>query len=207
MKKIFTAAIAAVLMLAGTNAFAQISVGAGWINSTMTRTVAGTKLDGEPSNGFYVGANYNINLIGGFGVAPGLYYSLLVGKGSSTIGTYNLTTSTFTEHALNVPIYFNYGYDLNGVKFLAFVGPTLQYALSSKYKGTILGADATIDSFKDLDQGPFNVYIGGGLGAEIASKLQITVGFDYGLLNLYKGTLDNTSYKRYNIKIGVGYLF
>lgn len=207
MKKVLTAAIAAVLMLAGTDAFAQLSVGAGWVNSTLTRTVGGTKWDGEPSNGFYVGATYNIPLIGNFGVAPGAYYSMLAGKGNTTVYGVSLNSTTFTEHALNVPIYLNYGYDLNGVKFLAFAGPTIQYALSSKYKSNTLGIGTVVDSFKDLNQSPFNLYVGGGLGAEISETLQIIIGFDYGVLNLYKGNINNSSTHRYNIKIGVGYLF
>ena len=47
----------------------------------------------------------------------------------------------------------------------------------------------------------------GGLGADLNNLLRVTIGFDYGLLNLYKGDNENTKYNRYNFRVGVGYLF
>ena len=205
MKKIVTIALAAIMMLAGTNAFAQLSVGAGYLNSTLNKSYNGTALDPETSNGFYVGGSYNIHLVKGLGVAPGIYYSMLAGKSKTTYGGFTLADHTFTEHAINVPVNFNYGIDLRDVKFLVFAGPTFQYALSSQYKGQVLGVDHVVDSFKDMNHSPFNIYLGGGLGAELAEKLQITVGFDYGLMNISKA--DKTVAHRYNIKLGVAYLF
>lgn len=205
MKKIVTIALAAVMMLAGTSAFAQLSVGAGYLNSTLNKSYDGTALDPEASNGFYAGGSYNINLFKGLGVAPGVYYSMLTGKSKTTYAGFTLTDHTFTEHAINVPVNFNYGIDLRDVKFLVFAGPTFQYAIASGYKGKVLNMDHSVDSFKDLEHTPFNVYLGGGLGAELAEKLQITVGFDYGLMNISKA--DKTVAHRYNIKLGVAYLF
>ena len=42
MKKIITTLLAASMMFLGTTAFAQMSVGAGYINSTMKTTISST---------------------------------------------------------------------------------------------------------------------------------------------------------------------
>ena len=62
-----------------------------------------------------------------------------------------------------------------------------------------------MDNYKDGDQNPFNVYLGGGIGITVAG-IQVSVGYDYGMMNLYKGD-DATQSKRSNIKIGVGFAF
>lgn len=217
MKKIVTIALAAVMMLAGTNAFAQLSVGAGYLNSTLNKSNNGTALAPETSNGFYVGGSYNIHLVKGLGVAPGIYYSMIGSKQTNSYGALGSLTGNFTEHAVNVPVNFNYGFDLRDVKFLVFAGPTFQYGLSSKVKYDVSGIAANLlkaaglsstgvlDNYKENVYSPFNIYLGGGLGAELAEKLQITVGFDYGLMNISKA--DKTVAHRYNIKLGVAYLF
>ena len=61
MKKIVTILSAALLLLAGTNAFAQMSVGAGYVNSTNSLKFS---KNGDASttaiNGFYAGVGYTI---------------------------------------------------------------------------------------------------------------------------------------------------
>lgn len=204
MKKIFAAAAAALMMLAAGNAYAQISVGAGYLNSTLSSKYNGNKVsEGARGamNGFYLGASYNLRF-GEFGVAPGLYYSFL--GGSDTV--LNVTTGA-TEMAINVPVNLNYGYDLNGVRLFAFAGPTFQFGLMSKTKTKSNPAIETNYYGDNSNYGRFNIYLGGGLGAELMEQIQITVGFDYGILNLYRGNDDKAKQHRYNLKIGVAYLF
>ena len=58
MKKVFATVLGAALMLIGTQAFAQLSVGVGYINASdkTVATVGGTtKTDKADRNGFYVG--------------------------------------------------------------------------------------------------------------------------------------------------------
>ena len=190
------------MMLAGTNAFAQLSVGAGYLNSTLSAKYDGKAYDAGAlgaMNGFYVGGSYNLKF-GEFGIAPGIYYSFLTG--SDTVLT---VTTKAVEQALNVPLYLNYGYSLNGVRLFAFAGPTFQFGLSSKTNNEIVGQ---VDYYaSNSNYGRFNIYAGGGLGAELMEHIQITVGFDYGLLNLYTGTDDKAKQHRYNIKLGLAYLF
>ena len=212
MKKIIAIVLAAALF-AGTNAFAQLYPGAGYINSTLSGQFNGNAQDPVNSNGFYAGASFNVALPGGLAVAPGLYASLITNTsegGVSLFGVSQNSKSTFTEIALNVPVMANYTYALNrDAKVFAYAGPTFQLGLSSKTvtenSGVVTGT-STSDHYADGDFNKFNVYVGGGVGAEFA-KILVTVGYDYGLMNLYAGSTDNTYYHRANLHIGVGYAF
>lgn len=209
MKKFFSTLLAASLMLIGTQAFAQGSINGGYLNSSQSHENGKS----TNSNGFYVGGSANIALARGLGFAPGIYYSMLFNKnaaGTTFAGIDISGASSFKEHAINVPVYLNWGTDLaNDTRVFVFGGPTAQYILSStnKLSGGIgsWSADTTLDNIKDGHLNPFNVYVGGGLGVTVAA-FQITVGYDYGLMNLYKG--DNAAKShRSNLKIGVGFVF
>ena len=209
MKKVISIVLAAALMLIGTQAFAQASINAGYLNSTQTHQNSSA----TNSNGAYFGLSYNIEFGGGFGISPGIYYSLLASKnakGAKVFGVDVSSASNFTEHAVNVPVYLNWGADLaRDSRFFVFAGPTVQYGLSSKTKITggvgSWTSDTKLDNYKDDNRNPFNVYLGGGLGMDVAS-FKIIAGFDYGMINIYKG--DNAAKSnRYNIKIGIGFNF
>ena len=208
MKKIISFALAASLMLLGTQAFAQMSVNAGYLNSTLKTGNASSN-----ANGAFAGISFNIPLVGDLGIAPGVYYSLIGSKSGDAASIFGVTfsdSSTFLEHAVNVPVYLNYGYDLTfDTRFFVFGGPTLQYGLAStvKYDGSVGGASGsrTYNNYDNENFNRMNVYLGGGLGFKI-SALQITVGYDYGMMNQYKG--DNApKCHRSNLKIGVGFGF
>jgi len=208
MKKILTTLLAASLMLLGTQAFAQMSVNAGYLNSTL-KTGSAT----DNANGAYAGVSFNVPIAGGLAIAPGVYYSMLTSKSGDAASIFGVNisgSSTFMEHAINVPLYLNYGIDLSrDTKVFVFGGPTAQYGLASTVKndGSIGGVSgsSTHNNYKNENFNRFNVYLGGGIGFQ-ASALQITVGYDYGMMNQYKG--DNAaSCHRSNLKLGVGFCF
>lgn len=205
MKKVFSILLAASLMLLGTQAFAQMSVNAGYLNSTLK-----TSNTSDNANGAYAGVSFNIPIAGGLAVAPGVYYSLLTSKETASLGSVFTGSGTFTEHAVNVPVYLNYGIDLaRDTKVFLFGGPTVQYGLASqvKYDANVAGVSGskTFNNYDSDDFNRLNVYLGGGLGFQV-SALQITVGYDYGMMNQYKG--DNAPQcHRSNLKLGVGFVF
>ena len=208
MKKIFSIVLAASLMLLGTQAFAQMSVNAGYLNSTLK-----TGNTSDNANGAYAGVSFNIPLAGGLGIAPGVYYSMIGSKSGDAASIFGVNisgSSTFMEHAINVPVYLNYGYELaRDTKIFLFGGPTVQYGLAStvKYDGSVGSASGsrTYSNYDNENFNRMNVYLGGGMGFQI-SALQITVGYDYGMMNQYKG--DNAaSCHRSNLKLGVGFCF
>ena len=197
MKKILTTLLAASLMLLGTQAFAQMSVNAGYLNSTLA-----TKSTSSNANGAFAGVSFNVPVAGGLAIAPGVYYSALFSKNTELFG---FGTGTFQEHALNVPVYLNYGFDLaRDTKFFIFGGPTAQYGLISKVLHEVGNVNATVNNYDNTDFNRFNVYLGGGVGFQ-AGALQITVGYDYGMMNQYKNT--DVACHRSNLKLGVGFLF
>ena len=204
MKKVIFSLLAASLMLLGTNAFAQISVNAGYLNSTLA-----SKNSTDNANGAYAGITLNIPVAGGFGIAPGVYYSMLTSKDTANIGTIVSTSGTFMEHAINVPVYLNYAFDLaRDAKIFIFGGPTAQYGLAStvKYDANVAGISGsnTVSNYDNENYNRLNVYLGGGMGFGIGA-LQITVGYDYGMMNQYKNT--DVACHRSNLKLGVGFAF
>lgn len=205
MKKILATLLAASLMLLGTNAFAQMSVNAGYLNSTLA-----TSNSSDNANGAYAGISFNVPISGGLAIAPGVYYSLLTSKETASLGTIASGSGTFMEHAINVPVYLNYGVDLaRDAKVFVFGGPTLQYGLASNvtYEGNVLGVSGktTSNNYDNQNFNRMNVYLGGGVGFGVGDLL-ITVGYDYGMMNQYKG--DNaTQCHRSNLKLGVGFGF
>jgi len=206
MKKVLSVLLAASLMLAGTEAFAQISINAGYLNST-------TKTHGEnPSNanGAFAGFSFNLPIVGNFAIAPGVYYSVISAKEMGSLGTIFSASGKFTEHSINVPLYLNYGMDLaRDTNVFIYAGPTAQYGLASttKLSASIAGVSGstTENNYDDPDYNRFNVYLGGGLGFEV-NHILVTVGYDYGMINLIKGDNAPKSH-RSNIKIGVGFAF
>lgn len=197
MKKIFSTLLAASLMLLGTQAFAQMSVNGGYINSTLA-----TKNTKSGASGAYAGVSFNVPLSGAFSIAPGVYYSGLFSKNTELFG---FGTGSFQEHAINVPVYLNFGFEIaRDTKFIIYGGPTAQYGLASSVKHEVGNVNATVDNYKDTDFNRFNVYLGGGVGFQ-AGAIQITVGYDYGMMNQYKNT--DVACHRSNIKIGAGFVF
>ena len=216
MKKIAILFAAAALFLAAAPANAQLQVGAGYLNSTLNTTIRDNKANSN-SNGVYAGLSYNIPIVAGLGIAPGVYYSLLFGKDVDVAERGILGEAKFEsksqEHAINVPVYLNYGFQLvDDFKFFLFAGPTVQYGLSSKttytgdYTGAIqVGTENTVDNYgTDSTYKRLNVFVGGGLGMN-AGPIQVTVGYDYGLMNL--STAETVKMNRSNLKIGGAFLF
>ena len=79
MKKVYTIVLAAALMLLGTQAKAQLNIGLGYLNSTEinSQTSDNKEISRYGLNGMFVGASYNIEIVNGFGVAPGFYVDVL----------------------------------------------------------------------------------------------------------------------------------
>lgn len=215
MKKIIASVFAAALLLAGTNAFAQMSVAAGWVNATdkvvQTLSLGNTSsTDITELNGFYAGVSYNLPLgfVDGLGLAPGAFVQGLFGADEND--------HKYTDFSLNVPVNINYGLELaSDFKIVAFTGPVLQLGLVKKESYTNGSNTNTTDYYAgDNPYNRFNVLWGVGAGFEVNEKYQIMVGADFGLLKVFDGTWNvlGVTYNRVatrptQIKIGFGYNF
>lgn len=212
MKKLF-AVVLGVALLASTNAFAQFSAGAGWINTTERSSYNGGDPDKAQLNGFYAGGQYKLPIVGGLSVAPGLYASMLFASGSGS-AVWGLVSGTakYTELAINVPVNFAYTIEIGDFEVFAYLGPIFQYAVMGKLDttGDLGGGLISTANTKDLYSGdnkirnPFNIYLGGGAGFQ-AGNIQVILGYDHSLTNM--SSQDKTQLSRSQIKIGVGYAF
>ncbi len=225
MKKIFATLFAASLMLLGTQSFAQIVPGAGYLHVIEQAKYADSgesAADDFHTNGFYVGASYKIGLGDYFGVAPGFYVNMLFksvnkdnGATIAGIPVGGATSYNYTEIALNVPVNVTFKYHFtDNVGFVAFAGPTFQYGVMARSTfhgslsiGSLHFSDG--DSYnhygKDGDSNPFNILLGGGIGFQ-AGDLLFTVGYDHTLLNCSKK--DTGLYTgAHLIKAGINFAF
>ena len=225
MKKLFVSFFAASLMLLGTQAFAQVVPGAGYLhvieNSKNIKSGESTG-DAFHTNGFYLGASYKIRLGDYFGVAPGFYVDMLfksVNKDNgATIAGIPIGGSAsynYTEVALNIPVNFSFKYEFtDNAAFVVFAGPTFQYGVMARstFHGAVsIGGihysdgEAYNHYGKDGDSNPFNILLGGGLGIQIGD-IQIIAGYDHTLLNRSKS---DTGYYTgaHVIKAGINFAF
>lgn len=215
MKKIIASVFAAAMLLMGTEAFAQLVPGAGYLLSIEKSKSENSALDAVKLNGFYAGASYNISLTGGLSVAPGLYADMLFYNGAATFQQLLTFTEHYTELALNLPINLNYQFEISdNASIYAFAGPVFQVGLvaRSTYNGRIDFGPIHInegDAFNHYnsengDMNRFNIYMGGGLGFQVGDLL-FTVGYDHNLLNVDKSEGWKTN--RNQIKVGVNFAF
>lgn len=216
MRKIFATLLAASLMFAATDAFAQLSAGAGYLNATETTTYTNnntTTSEKAQYNGFYVGAQYDMPIpaVSGLGIAAGAYANFYFGKNHSD-GLFGLGagTTTSSDITLNIPVNATFGFDIAGdTNVFAYAGPTFQFGLVNK-STFVLDSNSsnstTTDNFagNSPNRNRFNLLIGGGFGAQV-SGIRITVGVDQSLLNYL--TADNYTGSRFQLKLGVGYAF
>ena len=209
--------VAAILLLLGIQANAQVIAGAGYIySSEKSSPKNGGNSVTTPYHGFYIGASYNLHLVAGLGVAPGLYASFLTHKenaagGGARIG-YNIN-GYYREFALNLPVNLNYAIELGHDKSIfAYAGPVFQLGLTNT---TTVNGSANIgginfsdgqkeDNYAKGYANRFNIYLGGGLGVQFGDIL-VHAGYDHSLLDIDTDTNYVTS--RGQLKIGFALSF
>lgn len=212
MKRIITTLLAASMMLVGTTAFAQMSIGAGYINSSM-KTSIGNNSSTMPYNGFYVGGDYTIAEGIGFGISVGAYYSYLTATSSGSFSIFGVNigaSSKVEEMYLDIPVHFNYSVEVSpGLRGFVYAGPTFSYGISSTTElggsiGGVGGKTNKSNNYADGSYKPFDILVGGGAGLDFG-RLRFTVGYDLGMLNRVPS--DNYTQKRNVLHAGIGFLF
>ena len=221
MKRFFSVIIlAALIAAAGTDAFAQFGVNVSYMNSnTWTRSNA----EGEPAkmntNGFAVGIDHNIRIVGNIlSIQPGIYYQHL------------LKSEDIAEISGQFLLCWK-----NILRLYVFAGPTFEVGLMASNRisvnGSLLGQNvdgeisynyysgkikSSSEEFNSLAEnyfqtdgqgqyGRFDIMLGGGVGLQVVRFLDIKVGYDYGLVNRLKGTLaENATANRGQFYVGVG---
>ena len=167
-------------------------------------------------DGLFLGARYNVDLdnwMDGLSFIPGLNFSALKGKVQRQILTAweVLPKTTTREIAINMPLQLKYQYEfMSSFAVYGFAGPTLQLGLLNNIVDKNDNSTMRYNMYKEnkllvSPRTPFNLYLGLGLGVEVAERIQVNAAFDFGLLNLTTGT--NQKLHRNVLKIGIGYIF
>ncbi len=204
MKRIITTILAASMMFIGTTAFAQVSVGAGYINSTAKATHGSSVLK-TPSNGFYAGLGYDINEGAGFGINTGLYFSYLMSQNS--IGS--IASSKQVETYIDVPVRASLSADMGGLRLGVFAGPVFSCGISSTTDSSahVVGVEigtGKIDNYANSAYKRFDILVGGGVNVDFG-PLRFTVSYDLGMLNRYDSEDIKTT--RNTLRAGLAFLF
>ena len=190
MKKIYFILVAAVMFIAA-DAKAQFGVGVGYNLLNTTTTIADESED-DSLNGFYIEATYGFNLLNGnwgtLGIEPGLRYTF--GGETEHEEIFGIKTrASFTEHYLDIPVHVKYGIEIipSALNIHAFAGPVFSVGLASTLKATAGDTTVKTNNYEDSDYGRFDLKIGVGAGVTIAERVNVKVGYNFGMLNRYTG--------------------
>lgn len=188
------------------SSFAQINLGAGYTNNAQ-------KLESnDPSvtNGFYVEGSYNLPVVGGLSIVPGVRYTFIGSKNAKdAFGGFVGGQIELAEHYVAIPVMAQYALGLgSSAKLLVFAGPTFDLGLASttKVAASIAGVSGSTskDNYDNTDYLKSNVLVGGGVGIQIG-RIQIKGAYDFGLFNRLDN--DSVALKDSQIRAGVAFLF
>ena len=217
MKKALSTLFAASLLLIGVNASAQFSIGAGYVNSQYRyKTSSSSDVSTTNTNGIAAGIGYTFNLGHGFGVTPGVYYTITNKRnaaGATIFGVHISGESTTTEQYINVPVHLSFGAEINpDFKIFLFAGPSFSAGISSVTKSRLAGGSASldfdpIDNYEGGDYGRFDLLLGGGIGFDLLKHVRLLVGYDAGMLNRNTDSSSNITRHRNQLYAGAAFLF
>ena len=202
MKKIVTLLSAALVLLASAPAFAQASIGAGYLSSTEVVKSGSSSTERTPLNGFYVGMGYTVPIAAGINFTPGVYFGLAAKNNAASLFGLKLEGKQ-QDTFINVPLHFSFGTDLgSGLRFFAYAGPSASIAVGSK----IISGSTSYDRFKENDSlQRFDIMLGAGVGLQFNDMFRFQVGYDMGMLNRYNS--NNYSVHRNQLTAGLAFLF
>lgn len=141
--------------------------------------------------------------------AGGTYFNigaLLTLKGAEKDYGYELDAK-IDAYYLEIPVHFGYKHAVSeNIALFGEFGPFLGIGLFGKAKVASMGQRAKVDTFSDEGGAKrFDFGLGFRAGIEISQKVPISVGYDFGLLNINKD--EDPSLKSSNFTIAIGYKF
>lgn len=208
MKRFF-ALIIALIAFASISAHAQVSVGAGYLNSNFLESTP-SESSASNMNGFYIECDYRTEIVDDYmGFSAGFRYTYGVDKYN---GGDNIKGS-WSEHYMDIPVTIDLGIEFSeNFRAFVFAGPTFSFGVGSLI--SLDGSNKTIDIYelidmmtpKDVVYNKFDLMIGLGVGVDLFETFRIKAEFDQGLLNRLKG-IDGLKATRNLVKVGVAYIF
>ena len=200
MKKIVILLSAALVLLASAPAFAQASIGAGYLSSTEIWKSGNSSSESTPMNGFYAGVGFTVPVANGINFTPGIYYGFATKDNVVDVaGIFKINGGKQQDHYLD----FSFALDLSSdLRFFVYGGPSLSLALASN----LISGSTTVNRLgENSDLNRFDIMLGGGLGVEVMNMFRINAGYDFGLLNRYQSS--NYTVNRNQLYAGVAFLF
>lgn len=210
MKKIYFILTVAAAMLFAAEASAQIGLGLGYNLFNSMQREDGQKY-GNELNGLYVEATYDFyfleKLWGNLGVQPGLRFSYAGSQDSAEmLGV--LTKSSWAETYLDIPVFVKYSQEFSNLGFFAFAGPVFSCGLTSNSKTSVNDVSTKINVYEgDPEYSRFDLKLGVGVGVTGLDNFNVKVGYNFGMLNRYTGSVRDLSYRTGVFYVGVGYAF
>lgn len=208
--------LAVALMLSfGATTYAQVSIGAGYVSSTLTNAIYTNEVASNlPYHGFYVGVGYTIPIVAGLSITPGVFFESIRANHVTDMQTFELRFSGADKY-LSVPLYVSYGFDLSSsVRLSVFAGPTATLGLSSVNKGyeayknsNVKSEETVTEAYKEGYWKRFDVMLGGGLGIELLKHIRITVAVNFGMIDRQITKMSDLPMKRNQLVAGVTYVF
>lgn len=191
MKKIFVVIISLMCITVAkaqtTNTKTVLEVGMN--SSGLSSTVLDSRI------GFHIGPKFEFGLphfVNGSYLSVGAFLSL---KGAEK------ESFKLNPYYLEVPVHLGYKFTVNqNTKIFCSAGPYLAYGLFGKAKDD---SDET-DIFGDDKMKRFDFGLGFRVGAEFSDKIQLSVGYDAGLVQAFENDSD---IKNRNFSLSLGYMF
>ncbi len=210
MKKLILT-VAAIIM-AATSLFSRgLNITAGYAMGLDKYTEANGEKYSEFSNGFNIGIGYTIRevIADGWNIDTGLQYVNLWGRKNSE---YKLLDGSVikgqeVDSYIQLPVRLSYSWDTENCDFFLFAGPKFLFGLISQFR---TDNDLTVNWYARESENSykrFNLMLGIGGGVYIGEHLRIDVGYDWGVLNRYKGSYKDEGYKLYESMLNVGAAF
>lgn len=137
----------------------------------------------------------------GVGIQTGLYYELSTSKYQEE--DFKMSES---EHTLSIPLRVQYRYEIiKDLSVFLYTGPSFDISLAYTGKASYMGEEEKYDMYgEDSDIKRFNMLWGVGSGVRWKG-LQLMLGGDWGMTNIYKGGDKITLSKPFHISLT--YLF
>ena len=194
MKKILSIILGAIIC---TQAFAQVSVNAGYLNAFRHGGENGTTW-GLYGDGFYAGASVDIKSSNypQFAFEPGVNFNLSDYNRGTTYGF------EYIEYFITAPLHLKYTQPVSNVlDIFVSAGPTLLCTLGGKSKASYGG----FTYFENEKGGDFDVTFGLQGGVKLSNNIKFMTGYDFGLVNQSGDEHYRTT--RNFFHIGIGYIF
>lgn len=206
MKKMKTLVLAALLICGVGSTYAQnrekVRLG---VEAGMTvNTIKNYYNDADRKVGFDAGLRVDVNFTDNIYLGTGLQY-MMKGVKSSGEGWESKVNTGY----LQIPIHVGYRYDFNEtIGIFGEFGPFLAIGVNGQEKYEYGRHSEDYDVFGDPDEGyakRFDMGLGLHVGCEIIQHWQVALGYDWGLIDMYKGPGDKV--RNGSLRLGVAYMF